>query len=112
VLLAHAAEQEQVVVHRQAERDEADEHEVGGLDDELPRDVVDQLTMLRRLARAELPDGAAWVFAHAWVRLYSVIALEALGQLDFMFADVEPYFEAELRAVAREVGLEYVPRQA
>ncbi|NLE72119.1 MAG: TetR/AcrR family transcriptional regulator, partial [Actinomycetales bacterium] len=49
--------------------------------------------------------------AHAWVRLYSVIALEALGQLDFMFADVEPYFEAELRAVAREVGLEYVPRE-
>jgi len=80
-------------------------------DDELPRDVVDQLTMLRGLARAELPDGAAWVFAHAWVRLYSVIALEALGQLDFMFADVEPYFEAELRAVAREVGLEYVPRE-
>jgi len=80
-------------------------------DEHLPRDVVEQLSALRRLAKAEVPDGAVWVFAHAWVRLYSVIALEVLGQLHFMFADVEPYFEAELHAVAHTVGIEYVPRR-
>src|SRR5690606_25668772 len=79
-------------------------------DEHLPRDVVAQLAALRRLTAVEIPDGAVWVFAHAWVRLYSVIALEVLGQLDFMFTDVEPYFEAELHAVAHTVGLEYVPR--
>ena len=78
-------------------------------DAHLPRDVVEQLSALRRLAQAELPDGAVWVFAHAWVRLYSVIALEVLGQLEFMFTDVEPYFEAELHAVAHSIGMEYVP---
>lgn len=80
-------------------------------DEHLPRGVVDQLAGLRRLAKVEVPDGAVWAFAHAWVRLYSVIALEVLGQLDFMFPDVEPYFEAELHAVAHTVGLDYVPRE-
>jgi len=78
----------------------------------LPHDVVEQLDGLRRLVATELPDGAVWVFAHAWVRLYSVIALEVLGQLGFMFTDVEPYFEAELHAVVHTMGLEYVPREA
>lgn len=79
-------------------------------EEHLPRDVVEQLTALRRLITTDVPDGAVWVFAHAWVRLYSVIALEVLGQLDFMFADVEPYFEAELHAVAHTLGIDYVPR--
>ncbi len=81
-------------------------------EEHLPRDVVGQLAALRRLAKADVPDGAVWVFAHAWVRLYSVIALEVLGQLEFMFADVEPYFEAELHAVAHTLGIDYVPRGA
>ncbi len=76
----------------------------------LPAGVVEQLAGLRRLAKGDVPDGAVWVFAHAWVRLYSVIALEVLGHLEFMFADVEPYFEAELHAVAHTIGLDYVPR--
>ncbi len=62
--------------------------------------------------RVDLPDEALVVFLHAWVRLYSIVALEVLGQLEFMFTDVEPYFEAELGAVARLVGLAYVPPSA
>ena len=79
-------------------------------EEHLPREVVEQLAALRQLITIDVPDGAVWVFAHAWVRLYSVIALEVLGQLDFMFADVEPYFEAELHAVAHTLGIDYVPR--
>lgn len=79
-------------------------------DADLGADVISQLGKLRALLVVDMPDGAVWVFAHAWVRLYSVIALEVLGQLGFMFGDVEPYFEAELHSVARTLGLEYVPR--
>lgn len=74
--------------------------------------VIEQLQNLRSMLSIEMPEAAMWVFAHAWVRLYSVIALEVLGQLNFMFGDVEPYFEAELHAVVRGVGLEYLPRGA
>lgn len=73
--------------------------------------VVDQLGKLRSQLTVEMPDGAVWAFAHGWVRLYSVIALEVLGQLTFMFTDVEPYFEAELHAVVHDLGLEYLPRE-
>lgn len=74
--------------------------------------VVEQLGKLRSQLTVEMPDGAVWAFAHAWVRLYSVIALEVLGQLAFMFTDVGPYFEAELHAVVHDLGLEYLPRHA
>lgn len=74
--------------------------------------VVKQLGKLRAQLAAPMPDGAVWAFAHAWVRLYSVIALEVLGQLAFMFTDVEPYFEAELHAVVHDLGLEYLQRDA
>lgn len=57
----------------------------------------------------EVEPGALWVFARSWVRLYGVICMEVLGQLGFMFDDVEPYFEAELAEVAREVGVLYLP---
>lgn len=73
------------------------------------------LTDARRFGeamRVDLPDEALMVFLHAWVRLYSIVALEVLGQLEFLLSDVEPYFEAELGAVARLVGLAYVPPPA
>ncbi|NMR18987.1 TetR/AcrR family transcriptional regulator [Cellulomonas fimi] len=56
----------------------------------------------------ELPMAALWVFASSWVRLFGVICMEVFGQLAFMFRDVEPYFEAELRSVVRAMGIEYV----
>lgn len=60
----------------------------------------------------QLPEAALWVFASSWVRLYGAVCMEAFGQLTFMFTDVEPYFEAELQAVARAVGVEYMPVMA
>jgi AcrR family transcriptional regulator len=58
--------------------------------------------------RIDLPLPVLWVFASSWVRLFGVICMEVFGQLTFMFRDVEPYFEAELRSVVRAMGLEYV----
>ena len=60
----------------------------------------------------DLPDPALWMFSRSWVRLYSVICLELMGQLQFMFDDVTPYFEAELEAVAASLGLPYTPPPA
>lgn len=77
--------------------------------DHLPPAAVDQAADFGRKLGADLPEVAMMVFAHAWVRLYSIIALEVLGQLEFIFPDVEPYFEAELHDVAHSVGQEYVP---
>lgn len=70
--------------------------------------AVEQAAAFGAAVGADLPAEALMVFAHSWVRLYSVIALEVLGQLAFMFPDAEPYFEAELAAVVRSVGLDYV----
>ena len=80
-------------------------------DEHLPVEVIAQLAALRSMLSEQVPDAAIWVFAHAWVRLYSVISMEVLGQLGFLFGDVEPYFEAELHAVAHTVGIEYLPRE-
>jgi AcrR family transcriptional regulator len=69
---------------------------------------VDLAAFARKFGIA-LPERALWVFANAWIRLYGVICMEVLGQLSFMFADVGPYFEAELEAIAGIVGVRYMP---
>lgn len=76
---------------------------------ELPRAVCEQLVSFAGMHDVEVDPGALWVFARSWVRLYGVICMEVFGQIGFMFSDVEPYFEAELAAVASTVGVRYVP---
>lgn len=78
-------------------------------EDELNRAACAQLIEFAEGHGVDVDPGALWVFARSWVRLYGVICMEVLGQLGFMFSDVEPYFEAELAAVARTVGIAYVP---
>lgn len=77
--------------------------------DELNPAACAQLADFAGAHGVDVEPGALWVFARSWVRLYGVICMEVLGQLGFMFSDVQPYFEAELAAVAREVGIAYVP---
>jgi AcrR family transcriptional regulator len=71
-----------------------------------------QLATFARAAGVDLPEGALWVFANSWVRLYGVVCMEALGHLRFMFSDVEPYFEAELEQVARTLGVAWTSPDA
>lgn len=77
--------------------------------DRLPRQACDQLNAFAAEHGVVVEEGALWVFARAWVRLYGVICMEVFGQLTFMFPDVQPYFEAELEALTRTVGIEYLP---
>lgn len=75
----------------------------------VPSAACRQLETFARGHRIDLPDEALWAFASSWVRLYSVICMEVFGQLTFMFADSEPYFEAELQAVLASLGMAYRP---
>lgn len=76
---------------------------------DLPREACAQLAAFAAEHGVQVDEGALWVFARAWVRLYGVICMEVFGQLEFMFPDVQPYFEAELAALARTVGIDYLP---
>ena len=73
----------------------------------VPEAACRQIETFARLHPVDLPVEALWAFARAWVRLYGVICMEIFGQLRFMFDDVEPYFEAELRSVVGELGVAY-----
>lgn len=78
---------------------------------DLPRAACDQLAAFADEHGVQVDEGALWVFARAWVRLYGVICMEVFGQLAFMFPDVQPYFEAELAALTRTIGIDYLPVQ-
>jgi AcrR family transcriptional regulator len=56
-----------------------------------------------------LPPEAAHVFLSCWVRLYGLLCMEVLHQLDFAYTDLEPVFEECLRDLARRLALDYVP---
>lgn len=57
-----------------------------------------------------LPPEAVYTFLRTWIRLYGLLCMEVLNQLDFAFIDVEPVFEDCLREVLEQLGLEYEPR--
>ena len=75
----------------------------------LPPAALEQAAEFGRVMNADLPTPALMLFVHAWIRVYSIVALEVLGQLDFMLKDVEPFFEAELAAITASMGLRYAP---
>ena len=54
---------------------------------------------------AELPRGAAQLFLSCWIRLYGMVCMEVFGHLRFAVEDAEPVFEAELAAIAQQLGL-------
>lgn len=56
-----------------------------------------------------LPPEAAHVFLSTWTRLYGLLCMEVLHQLDFAYSDVGPLFEECLREVCDSLGLEYTP---
>ncbi|MDP9427775.1 MAG: WHG domain-containing protein [Actinomycetota bacterium] len=40
-----------------------------------------------------------------WIRLYGMVCLEVFGHLRFALADAAPMFEAEMRAIAEQLGI-------
>ncbi|HJE61781.1 MAG TPA: TetR family transcriptional regulator [Nocardiopsis listeri] len=56
-----------------------------------------------------LPPSAAHVFLSTWTRIYGLLCMEVLHQLDFAYSDVGPLFEECLHEVCASLGLEYTP---
>ncbi|GAA2385734.1 TetR/AcrR family transcriptional regulator [Nonomuraea africana] len=54
-----------------------------------------------------LPPEAAHVFLSCWIRLYGLLCMEVLHQLDFAYSDAAPVFEECLRDLCAALGLDY-----
>lgn len=68
------------------------------------------LTQLRAYCAAHddrLPPEAAYVMLTCWTRVYGLLCMEILHQLDFAFSDVEPVFEDCLRELCASLGVDY-----
>jgi Transcriptional regulator len=56
-----------------------------------------------------LPPEALYVFLSAWIRLYGLLCMEVMKQLDLIYRDPEPVFEECLRELCGMFALEYEP---
>jgi AcrR family transcriptional regulator len=74
---------------------------------ELPPSLREQLTAYSTAIEGQLPPEAAHVFLTCWIRLYGLLCMEVLHQLDFAYTDLEPVFEECLRDLARILGLDH-----
>ncbi|MGK5554103.1 hypothetical protein ACSNOI_21035 [Actinomadura kijaniata] len=76
---------------------------------EPPPPVRGRLTAYRDDLGLELPVAALHVAMGYWIRLYGLLCMEALNQLDFAYSDIAPLYEETLRDIARGIGFEYRP---
>ncbi|MFI0462998.1 TetR/AcrR family transcriptional regulator [Saccharopolyspora sp. 5N102] len=79
--------------------------EFAGLDPSLR----EQLAAYSESLAGRLPPEAAHVFLSWWIRLYGLLCMEVLNQLDFAFSDLRPVFEDCLREMCGGLGLDYEP---
>ncbi|TMR26790.1 TetR/AcrR family transcriptional regulator [Nonomuraea zeae] len=56
---------------------------------------------------AGVPVEAVHVFLTCWIRLYGLLCMEVLNQLDFAYSDLGPVFEECLRELAPVLGIDY-----
>ncbi|MGW0483501.1 TetR/AcrR family transcriptional regulator [Nonomuraea sp. NPDC003214] len=74
---------------------------------DLPDSLRDQLTAFSEGIGGALPPEAVHVFLSCWIRLYGLLCMEVLRQLDFAYTDLEPVFEECLRDLAGMLALDY-----
>ncbi|RCG17806.1 TetR/AcrR family transcriptional regulator [Streptomyces diacarni] len=72
---------------------------------DLPESLREQLVAYSAGIDGRLPPGAAHVFLSCWTRLYGLLCMEVLHQLDFAYSDLEPVFEECLRDLADVLDL-------
>jgi AcrR family transcriptional regulator len=73
---------------------------------DLPASLRGQLTAYSAAIDGRLPPEAAHVFLACWIRLYGLLCMEVLHQLDFAYTDLEPVFEECLRDLAVALGID------
>ncbi|MFE0421334.1 TetR/AcrR family transcriptional regulator [Streptomyces sp. NPDC058953] len=79
---------------------------------ELPDALREQLAVYSSETGGLLPPEAMHVFLSGWIKLYGLLCMEVLRQLDFARIDLEPVFEECLRDLCATHGLEYEPPAA
>jgi hypothetical protein len=67
--------------------------------------LITQLEACRDQIAGGLPLGAVLVVLGSWLRLYSLVSMEVLGQMRFVLADPEPFFESQLAEIVDRVGV-------
>ncbi|UAK33070.1 TetR/AcrR family transcriptional regulator [Nocardia asteroides] len=72
---------------------------------ELPPSLREQLIAYSAAIEEKLPPEAAHVFLSCWIRLYGLLCMEVLHQLDFAYSDLEPVYEECLRDLTSILGL-------
>lgn len=72
---------------------------------ELPPSLHEQLIAYSAAIEEKLPPEAAHVFLSCWIRLYGLLCMEVLHQLDFAYSDLEPVYEECLRDLTSILGL-------
>ncbi|MEU4542081.1 TetR/AcrR family transcriptional regulator [Nonomuraea dietziae] len=73
----------------------------------LPASLREQLTAYSAAIEGQLPPEAAHVFLTCWIRLYGLLCMEILHQLDFAYTDLEPVFEECLRDLSVKLSVGY-----
>lgn len=77
--------------------------------EDLAPSLREQMQKYSHEVGGDLPPEAMHVFLSGWVRLYGLLCMEVLNQLDFAYTDIEPVFEECLRDLCVMHGLSYEP---
>lgn len=77
--------------------------------EDLAPSLRDQLRDYSDKVGDPLPPEAVHVFLTCWIRLYGLLCMEVLNQLDFAYTDLTPVFEECLRDIMRVLGLGHEP---
>lgn len=80
--------------------------------EELAPSLQQQMTEYAARVNSPLPPEALHLFLTSWIRLYGLLCMEVLHQLDFAYSDLEPVFEETLRELCALHNLEYEPPQS
>ncbi|MEV0111208.1 TetR/AcrR family transcriptional regulator [Nocardia sp. NPDC050799] len=72
---------------------------------DLPESLREQLIAYSATIGGQLPPEAAHVFLSCWIRLYGLLCMEVLHQLDFAYSDLEPVYEECLHDLTGILGL-------
>ncbi|MEV4806244.1 TetR/AcrR family transcriptional regulator [Nonomuraea sp. NPDC049421] len=75
----------------------------------LPASLREQLSAYSATIEGRLPLEAAHVFLSCWIRLYGLLCMEVLHQLDFAFTDAAPLYEECLRDLSTALAIDYTP---
>ncbi|CAM5659472.1 TetR/AcrR family transcriptional regulator OS=Streptomyces tendae OX=1932 GN=GUR47_23320 PE=4 SV=1 [Streptomyces tendae] len=76
---------------------------------DLSPSIQRQMTDYSARTNSSLPPEALHLFLSSWIKLYGLLCMEILHQLDFAYTDLEPVFEDDLYELCTMHNLTYEP---